>query len=214
MKKNGIFEMFVRKLPSNRSYFVAAGLEQAIYFLMKIKFNDKHISYLKSLEAFKDVGQDFFEYLGRFKFTGAVWAVPEGTILFPNEPIIRIEAPIIEGQIVETYLLSTINFQSLIATKASRIVTAARGKSSIIEFGSRRAHGPQAGLLAARASYIGGCVGTSNALAGYKLGIPVFGTMAHSFIMSFENEEEAFKQFSKIFSSGFLLVDTYDSIAL
>lgn len=213
MKKNGIFEMFVRKLPSNRSYFVAAGLEQAIYFLMKIKFNDKHISYLKSLEAFKDVGQDFFEYLGRFKFTGAVWAVPEGTILFPNEPIIRIEAPIIEGQIVETYLLSTINFQSLIATKASRIVTAARGKSSIIEFGSRRAHGPQAGLLAARASYIGGCVGTSNALAGYKLGIPVFGTMAHSFIMSFENEEEAFKQFSKIFSSGFLLVDTYDSIA-
>jgi nicotinate phosphoribosyltransferase len=212
IKKNAIFEMFIRKLPANRSYLVATGLEQAVHFLMKIKFNDKHISYLKSLEAFKNVGQDFFEYIKRFKFTGTVWAVPEGTVLFPNEPIIRIEAPIIEAQIVETYILSTINFQSLIATKASRIVTAAKGKP-IIEFGSRRAHGPQAGLLAARASYIGGCVGTSNALAGYKLGIPLFGTMAHSFIMSFEKEEEALKQFTKVFPSGFLLVDTYDSIA-
>jgi nicotinate phosphoribosyltransferase len=212
-KKKGIFETFVRKLPLNRSYLVAAGLEQAIYFLMNIKFNEKHISYLNSLDTFKDVDQDFFEYLKRFKFTGTVWAVPEGTILFPNEPIIRVEAPIIEAQIVETYLLSTINFQSLIATKASRIVTAAKRKSSIIEFGSRRAHGPQAGLLAARASYIGGCAGTSNALAGYKLGIPVFGTMAHSYIMSFEKEEEAFKQFSRVFPSGFLLVDTFDTIA-
>ena len=211
-KMSGIFEMFVRKLPLNRSYLVAAGLEQALYFLSNIKFSDKHISYLKSLQTFKEVGEDFFGYLKQFKFTGTVWAVPEGTILFPNEPIIRIEGPIIEAQIVETYLLSTINFQTLIASKASRIVTAADGKA-VIEFGSRRAHGPQAGLLAARASYIGGCVGTSNALAGYKLGIPVFGTMAHSYIMSFEKEEEAFKQFSKVFPSGFLLVDTYDSIA-
>ena len=210
--KIGIFEMFVRKLPLNRSYLVAAGLEQALYFLINIKFNDKHISYLKSLQIFKEVGEDFFGYLKQFKFTGTIWAVPEGTILFPNEPIIRIEAPIIEAQIVETYLLSTINFQTLIATKASRIVTAANGKA-VIEFGSRRAHGPQAALLAARASYIGGCVGTSNALAGYKLGVPVFGTMAHSYIMSFEKEEDAFKHFSKVFPSGFLLVDTYDSIA-
>jgi nicotinate phosphoribosyltransferase len=210
--KNAIFEMFVRKPPLNRSYIVVAGLEQVIYFLMNMKFNDKHISYLQSLEVFKKVGEDFFEYLKRFRFTGTVWSVPEGTVLFPNEPILRIEAPIIEGQIIETYLLSTINFQSLIATKASRIVTAAEGKSSIVEFGSRRAHGPQAGLLAARASYIGGCTGTSNTLAGYKLGIPVFGTMAHSYIMSFEKEEEAFKQFSHLFPSGFLLVDTYDSI--
>ena len=194
------------------SYLVAAGIEQALYYLINIKFNDKQISYLKSLQTFKQVGEDFFAYLKQFKFTGTVWAVPEGTILFPNEPIIRIEAPIIEAQIVETYLLSTINFQTLIATKASRIVTAAGGKA-IIEFGSRRAHGPQAGLLAARASYIGGCVGTSNALAGYKLGVPVFGTMAHSYIMSFEKEEDAFKQFSKVFPSGFLLVDTYDTIA-
>lgn len=212
IKRKGIFEMFIRRLPANRSYLVAAGLEQAIHFLMKMEFNDKQISYLKSLETFKYVEQDFFEYLKGFKFTGTVWAVPEGTILFPNEPIIRIEAPMIEAQIVETYILSIINFQSLIATKASRIVTAARRKP-VVEFGSRRAHGPQAGLLAARAAYIGGCVGTSNALAGYKLGIPVFGTMAHSFVMSFEREEDAFNQFSKVFPTGFLLVDTYDSIA-
>jgi nicotinate phosphoribosyltransferase len=207
----GIFEMFVRKLPRNRSYLVACGLEQALYFLMSVRFNEEELSYLKSLEVFKYVGEDFFEYLRNFKFTGTVWAVPEGTILFPNEPVIRIEAPIIEAQIVETYILSMINFQSLIATKASRIVTAAKGKS-IIEFGSRRAHAPQAALLAARASYISGCAGTSNALAGYKFGIPIFGTSAHSFIMSFEKEVEAFKQFSKIFPSGYLLVDTYDTI--
>ena len=157
------------------------------------------------------VGEDFYDYLKAFKFTGTIWAVPEGTVLFPNEPILRIEAPIIEAQIVETYILSIINFQSLIATKASRIVSAASGRS-VIEFGSRRAHGPQAGFLAARASFIGGCTGTSNMLAGHKLGIPVFGTMAHSFIMSFEKEEEAFQQFNHIFPSGFLLVDTYDSI--
>ena len=211
-KNKGIFEMFVRKLPRNRSYLVAAGLEQAIYFLMKMKFNDRQISYLKSLKVFKHVNQNFFEYLKNFKFTGTVWSVPEGTILFPNEPIIRIEAPIIEAQIVETYILSMINFQSLIATKASRIVSAAKGKS-IIEFGSRRAHGPQAALLAARASYIGGCIGTSNTLAGYRFKIPLFGTMAHSFVMTFDKEEDAFKQFNSVLPSGYLLVDTYDSIA-
>ena len=211
-KKNAIFEMFVRKLPRNRSYMVAAGLEQAIYFLTKMRFNNRHISYIKSLKVFKDVGQNFFEYLRRFKFKGTVWAVPEGTILFPNEPIIRIEAPLIEAQIVETYVLSMINFQSLIATKASRIVSASKGKP-IIEFGSRRAHGPQAGVLAARASYIGGCMGTSNTLAGYKLRIPLFGTMAHSFVMSFDKEEQAFKEFNSLFPSGYLLVDTYDSLA-
>jgi nicotinate phosphoribosyltransferase len=211
-KKNAIFEMFVRKLPRNRSYMVAAGLEQAIYFLTKMRFNNRHISYIKSLKVFKDVGQNFFEYLSRFRFKGTVWAVPEGTILFPNEPIIRIEAPLIEAQIVETYVLSMINFQSLIATKASRIVSVCKGRP-IIEFGSRRAHGPQAGVLAARASYIGGCMGTSNTLAGYKLRIPLFGTMAHSFVMSFDKEEEAFKEFNSLFPSGYLLVDTYDSLS-
>ena len=210
--EKGVFEMFVRKLPRNRSYLVAAGLEQVLHFLTNVRFNQEQLSYLESLEVFKDVKEDFFDYLRNFKFTGTIWAVPEGTIMFPNEPLIRIEAPMIEAQIVETYVLSMMNFQSLIATKASRIVTAAKGKS-IIEFGSRRAHGPQAALLAARASYIAGCIGTSNVLAGYKLGIPLFGTMAHSFVMSFEKEEEAFKQFNKVFRSGYLLVDTYDSIA-
>lgn len=211
-EKNGIFEMFVRKLPRKRAYLVVAGIEQALYFLMNVKFSDSHISYLRSLKIFRQFDEGFFKYLKRFKFSGSVWAVPEGTILFPNEPILRVEAPLIEAQIVETYLLSTINFQSLIATKASRIVMAAEGRD-VVEFGSRRAHGPQAGILAARASYVGGCVGTSNTLAGYKLGIPIFGTMAHSFVMSFEREEEAFMQFSKVFPSGFLLVDTYNSIA-
>src|SRR5215467_176901 len=134
IKKKGVFEMFIRRLPANRSYIVAAGLEQVLYFLMTMKFNDKQISYLKSLEAFRHVDRDFFEYLKKFKFSGTAWAVPEGTILFPNEPIIRIEAPMIEAQIVETYILSVINFQSLIATKASRIVNAAN-KKPIIEFG-------------------------------------------------------------------------------
>ena len=207
----GIFEMFVRKLPLNRSYMVAAGLEQALQFILGLRFSNKQISYIRSFDSFKNVDEDFYEYLKSFKFRGTVWAVPEGTILFPNEPLLRVEAPIIEAQIIETYILSIINFQSLIATKASRIVSAARGKS-VIEFGSRRAHGPQAGFLAARASFIGGCTGTSNMLAGLKLGIPVFGTMAHSFIMSFEKEEEAFQQFNRVFPSGFLLVDTYDSI--
>ncbi len=211
-KVKGIFEMFVRRLPKNRSYLVAAGLEQVLYYLMKIRFNNEQISYLSSLEVLKHVQEDFFKYLRNFKFTGSVWAVPEGTILFPNEPLIKIEAPIIEAQIIETYLLSMMNFQTLIATKASRIVTSAKDRS-VIEFGSRRAHGPQAGLLAARASYIVGCIGTSNTLAGTKLGIPVFGTMAHSFVMSFEKELTAFKQFIKTFPTGYLLVDTYDSIA-
>ena len=211
-KKIAIFELFVRKLPANRAYIVTAGLEQALYFLANVKFNQGQITYLKSLDVFKHVGEDFFEYMSRFRFRGTVWAVPEGTILFPNEPIMRVEAPIIEAQIVETFLLSTINFQSLIATKASRIVSSAMGKD-VVEFGSRRAHGVQAGLLAARAAYIGGCVGTSNSLAGYKFGIPVFGTMAHSYIMSFQREEEAFEKFSKVFPRSFLLVDTYDSIA-
>jgi nicotinate phosphoribosyltransferase len=213
--KKAVFEMFVRNLPRNRAYLVAAGLEQAIHFLHHMKFNDNHISYLQSVDAFKGINDNFFEYLRKFKFTGTVWGIPEGTIIFPNEPIIRIEAPIIEAQIVETYLLSMINFQSLIATKASRIVNvAAKGKRPIIEFGSRRAHGPEAALLAARASFVGGCVGTSNVLAGLKFSIPIFGTMAHSFVMSFDREEEAFEQYIKTFpSNGFLLVDTYDTVA-
>lgn len=210
-RSRGIFEMFVRKLPLNRSFFVAAGLEQALHSILGMKFSDEQISYIGSLGSFKNVGKDFFDYLRGFKFTGTIWAVPEGTILFPHEPLLRIEAPMIEAQIVETCVLSIINYQSLVATKSSRIVSAATGRP-VIEFGSRRAHGPQAGYLASRASYIAGCIGTSNMHAGLKFGIPVFGTMAHSFIMSVENEVEAFQQFNRVIPSGFLLVDTYDSI--
>jgi nicotinate phosphoribosyltransferase len=208
----GVFEAFVRKPPRNRSYMVAAGLEQSIHYLLNIRFNDEQIRYLRSTETFRNVGEDFFDYLKNFRFTGDVWAVPEGTILFPNEPILRIEGPIIESQIAETFLLSIINFESLIATKASRITNAAKGRK-IIEFGSRRAHGPQAALLAARASYIGGCIGTSNTLASYKLGISAFGTMAHSFVMNFESEVDAFMESTKLFPDGLLLVDTYDTLA-
>lgn len=210
--RKAVFEAFVRKLPRNRSYMVVAGLEQTLQYILNLKFTDDNIAYLKSLEAFQNAGDDFFEYLRHFRFTGDVWATHEGTVLFPNEPFIRVEAPIIEAQILETYVLSMMNFQSLIATKASRIVNAARGRD-IVEFGFRRAHGPQAALLAARASYIGGCTGTSNTLAAKKLGIPAFGTMAHSFVMNFESETEAFREFTKVFPEGFLLVDTYDTIA-
>src|ERR687898_133148 len=210
-KTVGIFEMFVRKLPKNRSFIVVAGVEQVVQYVLNLCYNDNQISYLRSLEVFKDVNKEFFDYLRRFKFSGSLWSVPEGTVLFPNEPILRIEAPIIEAQLLETCVLSIINFQSLIATKAARIVSAA-GYKPVIEFGSRRAHGPQAGVLAARGAFIGGCVGTSNTLAGKDFGIPVFGTMAHSFILSHENELDALREFNAMFPTGFLLVDTYDTL--
>ncbi len=207
----GIFEMFVRKLPKNRSFIIVAGVEQVIQYVLNLRYNDDQIAYLQSLEVLKDVKREFFDYLRRFKFDGSLWSVPEGTILFPNEPIIRIEAPIIEAQLLETCILSIINFQSLIATKSARIVSAANRKP-VVEFGSRRAHGPQAGVLAARGAFIGGCVGTSNTLAGKAFGIPVFGTMAHSFILSHQNELDAFREFNNMFPTGFLLVDTYDTL--
>lgn len=191
-KTIGIFEMFVRKLPKNRSFVIVAGVEQVIQYVLNLRYDDEQIAYLQSLEVFKDVNKEFFDYLRRFKFNGSLWSVPEGTVLFPNEPILRIEAPIIEAQILETCILSIMNFQSMIATKAARIVSAASHKP-VVEFGSRRAHGPQAGVLAARGAFIGGCVGTSNLLAGKSFGIPVFGTMAHSFILSHDNELEASK---------------------
>jgi nicotinate phosphoribosyltransferase len=206
------FELFVRNLPKNRSYLVAAGLEQAVKYLRNLRFKREHIDYLRKHPSFKDISHGFFSYLRKLRFSGDVWALPEGTVFFANEPIMRVTAPIIEAQIVETYLLSTINFQTLIATKASRVVQSARGHG-IVEFGGRRAHGPEAALLAARASYVGGCIGTSNVLAGYKFGIPTYGTMAHSFVMNYESEEEAFERFCKAFPSNpALLLDTYDTI--
>jgi nicotinate phosphoribosyltransferase len=206
------FELFVRSYPKNRSYLIAAGLEQALEYLTNLRFSEKHVEFLRRHPSFRNVSKEFFDYLLGFKFRGSAWAIPEGTVFFTDEPVMRVTAPIIEAQIVETYLLSVINFETLIATKASRVVQSARGRG-VVEFGSRRAHGPEAALLAARASYIGGCIGTSNVLAGYLFGIPTYGTMAHSFIMYYDSEEEAFKRFCKVFSTNpAFLIDTYDTI--
>ncbi|MEM2104607.1 MAG: nicotinate phosphoribosyltransferase [Candidatus Bathyarchaeia archaeon] len=202
------FDLFIRRLPPNRSYLLFAGLEQVLLFLERMKFSEKHLQFLKGL-GFKD---DFLDYLKNFRFSGDVWAVPEGTIVFPNEPLIRVTAPIIEAQLIETFALNTINLQTTIATKASRVVYAARGRP-LIEFGLRREHGTDAGLKVARASYIAGFNGTSNVLAGILYGIPVFGTMAHSFVMFFSNELESFRAFAKTFPDrSTLLIDTFDNI--
>lgn len=203
------FDLFIRRLPENRSYFLFAGLEEALQYLETIKFTEEQLAYLKK-QGFK---WDFLDYLRSFRFTGEVWAVPEGTVAFPNEPLIRVTAPIIEAQLVETFLLNTINLQTMIATKASRVVHAAKGKS-VIEFGLRREHGIDAGMKVARSSYIAGCQGTSNVLAGQTYDIPVFGTMAHSFIMSYPKEIDAFRAFSKTFpNKSTLLIDTYNDIS-
>lgn len=204
------FELFVRNLPPRRNYLVAAGLEQALDFLEKVRFSSEDISYLRALPVFRNVRSDFFDYLSRFQFTGDVWALPEGTVFFPGEPLLRVTAPVAEAQLVETGLLSILHFQTLIASKASRVTTAAAGRP-VVEFGSRRAHGMEAGVLAARAAFVGGCEGTSNTYAGRRFGLPVYGTQAHSWIMAHEDEAEAFRNFLSVFpQDSTLLVDTYD----
>jgi nicotinate phosphoribosyltransferase len=207
------FELFVRKLPHARSYLIAAGLEQALDYLMGLRFKSAVIDYLRRHPSFGNVSREFFDYLGEFRFTGDVWAMAEGTAVFATEPLVRVSAPVIEAQIVETFLLATINFQTMVASKAARVVTAARGRQ-VIEFGTRRAHGTEAGLMAARAAYIAGCAGTSNVEAGYLFGVPIFGTLAHSFVMMFDDEDEAFRAFLKVFpETSTILVDTYDTVA-
>jgi nicotinate phosphoribosyltransferase len=202
------FDLFIRRMPPNRSYFVFAGLEQVLLFLENITFTEDQIAYLKT----QGLKKDFLEYLRSFRFTGDVWSVPEGTIVFPDEPLIRVTAPIIEAQLVETFILNTVNLQTMIATKASRIVHAAHGKP-VIEFGLRRTQGTDAGMKAARCSYIVGASGTSNVLAGMKLGIPLFGTMAHSYVMSFDHEIDAFRAFAETFpENSTFLIDTYDDL--
>jgi len=203
------FDLFIRRLPPNRGYLLFAGLEQVLQYLQGVKFTEEHLTYLKT----QGFSQLFLNYLKNFKFTGDVWAAPEGTVVFPCEPLIRVTAPIIEAQLVETFLLNTVNLQTMIATKASRVVNAAQGKA-VIEFGLRREHGVDAGMKVARCSYIAGCQGTSNVLAGLTYGIPVFGTMAHSFIMSYEKEIDAFRAFAKTFpANSTVLIDTYDDMA-
>jgi len=204
------FELFVRHLPRHRNYLVAAGLEQALECLEQVRFSEDDVAYVRALPFFRHVRSDFFSFLSQFRFTGDVWALPEGTIFFPGEPLLRVTAPIAEAQIVETSLLSILNFQTLIASKAARVTTAAGGRA-VVEFGARRAHGTEASVLAARAAFIGACVGTSNTYAGKLFGIPVYGTQAHSWIMAHEDEGEAFREFLKVFpEQSTLLVDTYD----
>jgi nicotinate phosphoribosyltransferase len=207
--EDATFDLFVRRLPENRGYLLVAGLEQVLHYLENIKFADAHLAYLKK----QGFSHEFIEYLEDFEFSGEVWTMPEGTVAFPNEPLIRVTAPVIEAQLVETFLLNTVNLQTMIATKASRVVQAAQGKP-VVEFGLRREHGIDAGMKVTRASYIAGCQGTSNVLAGMTYGIPVFGTMAHSFVMSFDEELEAFRAFAKTFpNKSTLLIDTYDDLA-
>jgi len=204
------FELFVRHLPPHRNYLVAAGLEQGLEFLENVHFKSEEISFLRRHPVFRNIRDDFFDYLARFRFTGDVWAMPEGTLVFPGEPMLRVVAPIIEGQIMETYLLATLSYQTMIASKAARVVTAAQGRQ-IVEFGARRAHGSEASLLAARAASIGGCVGTSNVLAGQMFGMETYGTQAHSWVMAHEDESEAFGRFLDAFpNDAVLLLDTYD----
>src|SRR5947209_87758 len=206
------FELFVRTLPANRGYLIAAGLEHALQFIEHLHFTADEIAFLRSLPAFARVGPRFFKFLATLRFSGELWAMPEGTPFFANEPVLRVTAPIIEAQLLETYLLSTITFQSMIAAKAARCVHAASGKP-VVDFGARRAHGPEAGLLAARAAYIGGCAGTSNVEAGMRFGIPTFGTLAHSYIMAHDDEAKAFQDFTATFPDlSILLLDTYDTL--
>ena len=210
---NATFELFVRSLPAERGFLLAAGLEQALDYLESLRFEEDDIVYLRQQAVFQHIGSEFFDYLRNFRFSGEVWAMPEGTPVFGEEPFLRVTAPIIEAQIVETFLLSILTFQTMIGSKAARVVRAARGRR-IIEFGSRRAHGPDAGVLVARAAYIGGCAGTSNVEAGRRYGIPIFGTLAHSFIMAYADETEAFQKFHQLFPErAVLLVDTYDTLA-
>src|SRR5579864_175515 len=204
------FELFVRSLPRRRNYLVAAGLEQALDFLENVRFSSEDISYVRGLPFFRHVRAEFFGYLSQFRFSGDVDSLPEGKIFFPGEPLLRVTAPIAEAQLVETSLLSILHFQTLIASKASRVTTVAAGRP-VVEFGSRRAHGMEAGVFAARAAFVGGCEGTSNAYAGRRFGIPVYGTQAHSWIMAHEDESEAFRDFLEVFpEQSTLLVDTYD----
>jgi len=206
------FEMFVRRLPENRGYLVFAGLEQALEYLKGLRFLPEEVDYLKSLPVFKHISREFWEYLKDFRFSGELWALEEGEPFFAGEPALQVRAPMIEAQFVETYLLSMINFQTTVATKATRVAGAARGKT-VVDFGARRAHGPEAAVLAARAAVIGGCATTSNVYAAAKLGLSPSGTMAHSYIMSFANDRDAFeKYFSNFPESAVFLLDTYDTI--
>ena len=205
--KISYFDMFFRKVPDNGGFAIMAGLEQVIEYLNELKFDEQDIEYLRSKKIFSE---KFLEYLRNFKFVCDVWAMPEGTPIFPGEPILTVRGPAIQSQFVETMILLTINHQSLIATKANRIVRAAQGRP-VMEFGSRRAQGHDSAILGARAAYIGGCSGTACTLADREFGVPALGTMAHSWVQMFPNEYEAFKAYARVYPDNcVLLVDTYN----
>ena len=206
---NVIFDVFYRNNPDGNAFSISCGLEQVIDLINNFRFDKEDIDYLASLGTFQE---DFLDYLRDFKFTGSIWAIPEGNVMFPREPVIKVMAPIMQAQLIETAILNIINHQSLIATKASRVVHAANG-DGVMEFGLRRAQGPDAGIYGARAAVIAGCVGTSNVLAGQMFDVPVLGTHAHSWIMSFKSELEAFRAYAKLYPDNcILLIDTYDTL--
>jgi len=202
------FDLFVRELPKNRAYLVSCGLEDILNYLKNLRFSKDDLNYLKNTRLFS---RSFLKYLAGFKFKGDTWAIPEGEIFFANEPVIRVTASIIQAQIIESFLLNTINLQTMIASKASRVVSSAKGRA-VYDFSLRRTHGQDAGIKAARSSYIAGASGTSNVLAGKLYNIPIAGTMAHSFVMSFKQEIDSFLAYSNTFPKrSILLVDTYDT---
>ena len=208
-KDTVVFDAFYRTNPSGNGFAIAAGLEQVIDYVKNLRFSPEDIEYLRNLHIFDE---DFLEYLEGFKFTGSMYAIPEGTVVFPKEPLIKVIAPIMEAQLIETAILNIVNHQSLIATKAARVTYAAKG-DGVLEFGLRRAQGPDAGVYGARAAMIGGCVATSNVLAGQMFNVPVSGTHAHSWIMSFPDEYTAFKKYAELYPNACtLLVDTYDTL--
>ncbi|SIO64871.1 nicotinate phosphoribosyltransferase [Singulisphaera sp. GP187] len=206
------FELFVRRLPDHRAFLVFAGLEQAIGDLLRLAFSDAQVDAIRRLPALSHIDSSFFESLRTLRFEGDVWAAPEGSVVFAGEPLIRVEAPLPQAQWVETFLLASIGYPTLVASKAARLVEAAEGRP-VFDFGARRGHGPHAGFLAARAAYLAGCAGTSHVEAAHRLGIPCVGTMAHSWVQSFPTEAEAFAFFNAIFpNASTLLVDTYDTV--
>jgi len=213
LESRATFELFVRQLPPERSFLVAAGIDAALDYLENLHFSDEEVRFLRGLPAFRTVSDAFFDYLHAFRFEGEVNAVEEGAVIFAEEPILQLTAPLAAAQIAETYLLSVINIETLVASKAARVVHAAQGRG-VLEFGTRRAHGPEAGARAGRAAYIGGCVATSNVWAGQRYGIPLAGTAAHSWTQVFPTERESFEALLDTYPEGAtLLIDTYDPLS-
>jgi nicotinate phosphoribosyltransferase len=206
MNDVAVFDLFIRRLPANRNYFVACGLEHVLHYLESLTFTDEAIDYLRSINRFSD---RFLESLRQFRFTGDVYAIPEGTFIFANEPLIEVVAPLPQAQLVETFLMNQIQLATLAASKASRVVWAARDRS-VVDFGARRMHGADAGIKQPRAFYIAGVTSTSSVLAGQIWGIPVAGTMAHSYVLAFDTEIDAFRHFVRAYPEAILLIDTYD----